>query len=85
MVYTAISVSKNSKGHAKNHLVGSIDSVPTGTYDENGDEIFVDYVRAGADCLLGEVEGEPGSLAPCGEGQAGGEICGMRAIDPSAG
>ena len=81
MVYKAISVSKNSKGHGRNHLVGSIDSVGTGEIDpENGEEVFVDYVRAGADCLL---EGEPGDLgieALCEGDQVEGAVCGMQAI-----
>ena len=53
MVYNTISVSKASKGHA-NHVVGSIDSEGTGEWGDTGDgmveEIFVDYVRTGADC-----------------------------------
>jgi hypothetical protein len=66
MVYNTISVSKASKGHA-NHVVGSIDSEGTGEFAETGEEIieeiFVDYVRTGADCLL---EGE-GDLPICGD------------------
>ena len=82
MTYTAISVSKNSKGHGKNHIVGSIDSVATGTFDEiTEEEIYVDYVRAGADCLL---EGEAGDLgidALCDEvTQFDGATCGMEAL-----
>ena len=82
MVYQAISVSNKSKGHGKNHLVGSIDSVGTGEFDETtGEEIFIDYVRAGADCLL---EGERGALgieSLCeGEEQVDGAVCGMQAI-----
>jgi hypothetical protein len=82
MVYKAISVSKNSKGHGKNHVIGSIDSVATGTFDETtGEEIYIDYVRAGADCLL---EGEAGDLgidALCEETtQFDGATCGMEAI-----
>jgi hypothetical protein len=82
MAYTEISVSKNSKGHGKNHVVGSIDSVPSGTFDEtSGEEIYIDYVRAGADCLLEGSEGDLGIDALCEETtQFDGETCGMEAI-----
>ena len=76
MVYNAISVSKASKGHA-NHVVGSIDSEGTGEFEETGDEIieeiFVDYVRTGDDCLL---DGES-DLEACGA-QLEGQVCGMK-------
>ena len=82
MVYTAISVSKNSKGHGKNHIVGSIDSVATDTFDDiTGEEIYVDYVRAGDDCLLEGTAGDLGIAALCDEvTQYDGAICGMQAI-----
>ena len=75
MVYKAISVSKASRRGHGNHVVGSIDSEGTGEFAENEDEIieevFVDYVRTGADCLL---DGD--SDLPMCEGQAEGDICG---------
>ena len=82
MTYTAISVSKNSKGHGKNHVVGSIDSVPTGTFDDDtGEEIYIDYVRGGADCLLEGAPGDMGIEALCEEAtQYDGATCGMEAI-----
>ena len=76
MVYKAISVAKPSrKGHG-NHVVGSIDSEGTGEFAENEDgiieEVFVDYVRTGADCLLdGDIN------FPMCEGQMEGDTCGM--------
>ena len=76
MVYKAISVSKASrKGHG-NHLAGSVDSEGTGEFaeNENGiiEEVVVDYVRTGADCLL---NGD--SDLPVCDGQAEGDVCGM--------
>lgn len=80
MVYKAISVSKASrKGHG-NHVVGSIDSEGTGEFAESGDgiieEVFVDYVRTDADCLL---DGN-GELPMC-ESQVEGGTCG-RILEP---
>jgi hypothetical protein len=82
MVYKAISVSKNSKGHGKNHVIGSVDSVATGTFDDDtGEEIYIDYVRAGADCLLEGEAGDMGIAELCIEPeQVDGAICGMEAI-----
>ena len=75
MVYNTISVSKASKGHA-NHVGGSIDSEGTGEFGGTGEiieEIFVNYVRTGADCLL-EDEGD---LPKCGDlGVKEGQVCG---------
>ena len=75
MVYKAISVSKASRRGHGNHVVGSIDSEGTGEFAENEDgiieEVFVDYVRTGADCLL---DGD--SDLPMCEGQVEGDICG---------
>ena len=79
MVYNTISVSESSKGHA-NHVVRSIDSEGTGEFGDTGDgmveEIFVDYVRTGADCLL---DGKS-DLELCGDGQSDGEVCGMKVV-----
>ena len=84
MVYNTISVSKASKGHA-NHVVGSIDSEGTGEWGGAGEimeEIFVDYVRTGADCLL---EGE-GDLLKCGDlgvpVPEEGQVCGSK-VEPA--
>ena len=80
MTYKAISVSKNSKGHGKNHLIGSIDSVATGVFDDE-EEIYVDYVRAGDDCLLEGDAGDLGIADLCDElTQFDGATCGMEAI-----
>ena len=75
MVYKAISVSKASwKGHG-NHIAGSIDSEGTGEFADSGEgmveEVFVDYVRNGADCLLGD----DNDLSTC-DGPVEGDICG---------
>ena len=76
MVYKAISVSKASRRGHGNHVVGSIDSEGTGEFADNGDgiieEVFVDYVRTDADCLL---DGD--SELPMCNGQEEGDICGM--------
>ena len=84
MTYKAISISKNSKGHGKNHVVGSIDSVPTGELDEVTDEeIYVDYVRAADDCLLEGEADDLGIAALCvEEEQYEGADCGMEVIAP---
>ena len=81
MVYNTISVSKASKGHA-NHVVGSIDSEGTGEWGDTGDgmveEIFVDYVRTGADCLLeGDSDLLPRCAAPVPEE---GQVCGSKVV-----
>lgn len=56
MVYKEISVSKRSKGHVKNHLVGEFDSCFAG-YAEDGSEIHNEFLRTGSDCTLeGEME-----------------------------
>ena len=78
MTYVEISVSKKAKGHY-NHVAGSIDSVDSGTVDENGDPIFVDYVRNGSDCVVGEEAW--GDLEPCGELQTAGAVCGALSLD----
>jgi hypothetical protein len=82
MTYKAISVSKNSKGHGRNHLIGSTDSVATGVIDEiTQEEIYVDYVRAGDDCLLEGEAGDLGIAALCEEAtQYDGAICGMEVM-----
>jgi hypothetical protein len=84
MTYKAISISKNSKGHGKNHVVLSIDSVPTGAFDElTNEEIYVDYVRAADDCLLEGEAGDLGIADLCVEGeQDEGVECGMKVIAP---
>ena len=80
MTYVEISVSKKAKGHYR-HVAGSIDSVDTGMLDENEDPIFVDYVRAGSDCVVGEEAW--GDLEPCGELQTAGAECGTMSLDES--
>ena len=81
MVYTAISVSNNSKGHGKNHLVGSVDSEATGNYDETtGEEIYVDFIRVGDDCLLEGEADDLGIEALCAGEQVEGAVCGMQVI-----
>jgi hypothetical protein len=75
MVYHEISVSSSSKGHAKH---GPIESVGTGEFDADGNEIFVDYVRFSADCVLGE-DSAPG-LSACVFPEAG-DACGMLQAD----
>jgi hypothetical protein len=80
MTYKAISVSKNSKGHGKNHVIGSTDSVATGVFDGE-EEIYVDYLRAGDDCLLEGEAGDLGIAALCeGATQYDGAICGMEVM-----
>ena len=73
MVYQEISVSGASKGHARH---GPVESVGTGEVDADGNEITVDYVRLGADCVLGDANGRMG-LAACGDATEVGEVCGM--------
>jgi len=72
MVYQEISVSSSSKGHAKH---GPIESVGTGEFDADGNEIFVDYVRFSADCVVAEESGTLG-LQACELPEAG-DACGM--------
>jgi hypothetical protein len=84
MVYNTISVSKASKGHA-NHVGGSIDSEGTGDFGGTGEiieEIFVNYVRTGADCLLDD----EGDLPKCSVlGVIEGQVCGsMEEEEPAA-
>jgi hypothetical protein len=80
MTYVEISVSKKAKGHYR-HVAGSIDSVDTGSLDENDEPIFVDYVRTGSDCVVGEEAW--GDLEPCGELQTAGAVCGAMSLDES--
>ena len=78
MVYKAISVANPSRRGHGNHTVGSIESEGTGEFAENSDgiieEVFVDYVRTGADCLL---DGD-NELPACdvNQGQEEGATCG---------
>jgi hypothetical protein len=78
MNYVEISVSKKAKGHF-NHVAGSIDSVDTGMLDGDELPIFVDYVRNGSDCVLGEDLW--GDLQSCGELQTEGTECGSMVLD----
>ena len=71
MVYEAISVSNKSRGHNA-HAVE--DSCFDGT-DGDGNDIYVDFVRAGADCQLDDGPAL-GDLELC-EDQMAGEPCGM--------
>ena len=80
MTYVEISVSKKAKGHYR-HIAGSIDSVDTGLLDENDEPIFVDYVRTGSDCVVGEEAW--GDLESCGGLQIAGADCGTMSLDES--
>jgi hypothetical protein len=82
MTYKAISISKKSKGHGRNHVVGAVSSVGTGIIDEETqEEIQIEYVRSGADCLLKGVQGDAGIAALCDEAtQYSGAICGTEVL-----
>jgi len=82
MTYKAISISKKSKGHGRNHVVGAVSSVGTGIIDEETqEEIQIDYVRSGADCLLTGEPGNAGIAALCEAAtQYAGAICGTKVL-----
>jgi hypothetical protein len=82
MTYKAISISKKSKGHGRKHIVGSVSSVGTGVIDEETqEEIQIEFVRAGADCLLSGVPGDASIGAVCDETtQYAGAVCGTQVL-----
>ena len=63
MVYHEISISGNSKGHAKNHVNGSTSFCFTGDYEitEPYAPIEEEWMRTGPDCELSDVD----DLANC--------------------
>jgi hypothetical protein len=69
MLYHDIETSGNSKGHGKNHVVGSFSDCWLGTYTEVEEGVFVpdteQWMRSGDDCL---VDGIDGTLADCDMG-----------------
>jgi hypothetical protein len=69
MLYHDIETTGNSKGHGKNHVVGSFSDCWTGTYTEIEPGVFVpdteQWMRSGDDCL---VDGTDGTLADCDMG-----------------
>lgn len=82
MTYKAISISKKSKGHGRKHVVGSISSVGTGMIDEETqEEIQIEYVRSGADCLLTGAPGDASIAAVCDVmTQYAGAVCGTEVL-----